>query len=91
MEWMRRWTEDYEKATFDPKWYRPDFVWVKSDGTVYEGREKALEALKALYGPLPSWHHEVTFMNCIETDFGYEMIGKATMWANLPGRQCREK
>ncbi|KAJ9663348.1 hypothetical protein H2198_000865 [Neophaeococcomyces mojaviensis] len=85
MEWMERYRDDYDSGSFDPKWYAPDFTYVAPDGTVHEGREKALEALKALYGPLPAWRHEATYLNCIETDFGYEAIGKATMWALLPG------
>jgi len=85
MEWMKRFRDDFDKATFDPKWYHPEFVYVTPDGIAHEGREKAIEELKALYGPLPGWHHEPFFMNCIDRDFGYEMIGKATLWANLPG------
>ena len=85
MEWMEHYRDDFDSRTFDLKWYTSDFTYVATDGTVYEGREKAMEAIKALYGPLPAWCHEATYLNCIETDFGYEMIGKATMWVLLPG------
>ena len=85
MEWMNRFRNDFDKATFDPKWYRPELVYVAPDGTAYEGRDKALEAIKALYGPLPAFRHEAVMVNVIERDFGYEMIGRAMMWANLPG------
>ena len=85
MEFMERFRDDYDKGSFDPKWYTPDFTYVAPDGKVNEGREKSIEALKALYGPLPGWRHEATYLNCYETESGQEMIGKATMWVDLPG------
>lgn len=50
-----------------------------------EGREKTIEALKAMFDPLPRWHHEPFYLNCYETESGYEMVGKATVWLDLPG------
>ncbi len=85
MEFMERFRDDYDKGTFDPKWYTPDFTYVAPDGKVNEGREKSIEALKTLYGPLPSWRHEAFYLNCYETEVGHEMIGKATLWVQLPG------
>ena len=50
-----------------------------------EGREKAIEAVKNLYGPLTAQSHQPYFLNCIESDAGYELLGLATPWADLPG------
>jgi len=72
----RRWTADY---------YAADFTWVAPNGQAYEGRDKALDALKAQYAPLTAHWHEPFYQICTPTDYGYEMIGSATMWANLPG------
>ncbi|OAP58237.1 hypothetical protein AYL99_07327 [Fonsecaea erecta] len=86
MEFMERFRDDYDTKSFDPKWYAPDYTYVAPDGTVSEGRDKAIAAMKALYGPLPQWRHEAFYLNCYEVDSGgYEMIGKATLWGNLPG------
>jgi hypothetical protein len=85
MKWLEDYKDDFDSRTFDPKWYAPDFVYVAPDGQTTEGREKALDAIKALYGPLTAHWHEPFFLNCFETEYGYEMIGQATMWANLPG------
>jgi hypothetical protein len=86
MEFMERFRDDYDKGSFDPKWYTPDFTYVTPDGRELKGRDNAIAALKELYGPLPSWRHEATYLNCYETDFGHEMIGKAMLWVELPGR-----
>ncbi|KIY00399.1 uncharacterized protein Z520_04084 [Fonsecaea multimorphosa CBS 102226] len=91
MEFMERFRDDFDTKSFDPKWYAPDFTYVAPDGTVSEGRDKALDAMKALYGPLPKWCHEAFYLNCYELDDSgsYEMIGKATLWANLPGEPAQ--
>lgn len=52
---------------------------------MFECRDQGVEGVQALYGPLPRWYHEATYLNCYETDFGLEMIGKGTMWVDLPG------
>ena len=76
---------DFDTRTWDPKWYAPDFTYVAATGQATEGREKALEVIKAQYAPLTEFRHEPFYQNCTDTDYGYEMIGSATMWANLPG------
>ncbi len=86
MEFMERFRDDFDTGSFDSKWYMPDFTYVAPDGKATEGREKSIQALKDLYGPLPRWHHEASYLNCYETESGYEMIGKATLWADLPGK-----
>jgi hypothetical protein len=85
LEFLERFRDDYDKGSFDPKWYTSDLTYIAPDGKVAEGREKSIEALKAMYGPLPRWRHEAFYLNCYETESGYEMVGKATLWLNLPG------
>ena len=88
-KFLEEYRDDFDSRTFDPKWYAPDYVYIAPDGQKHEGREKAIEALKALYGPLTAHCHEAFYMNATETDYGYEMVGLATLWANLPGNPAQ--
>ena len=85
LKYLEDYRNDYDTHNFDPKWYSPSYVYVAPDGTQHEGREPALVALKAMYGPLKAHFHEPFYLNCVETDYGYELLGRATLWADLPG------
>jgi hypothetical protein len=85
MKFLEDMKNDFDNRSWDTKWYAPNFTYVAPNGQVVEGREKALEAIKAQYTPLTAYWHEPFYQVCTETDYGYEMIGSATMWANLPG------
>lgn len=76
---------DFDARNWDPKLYAPDFTWVAPNGQATEGRDQALEVIKAQYMPLTAHWHEPFYQVCTETDYGYELIGSATMWANLAG------
>ncbi len=58
---------------------------IKGDGTEIKGRDNVVEALKQLYGPFTAQYHEPSFVMCSETDDGWEMLGQATLFVNLPG------
>jgi hypothetical protein len=85
MKWMEQETLDFDTHNFSPKWFSKDFTFHKADGTIFSGREKALEAMRELYGPLTAHFHEPYFLVCTEADDGWDMIGQAKMFANLAG------
>jgi len=88
-KFMEEHTRSFDTRTWETKRYLSDFTYVAPDGQVYEGLDKAMEAIKATYGPLTAQYHQPYFFVCTETcDDGYEgydMIGQAMMYADLPG------
>lgn len=85
MKWMEEYNHDFDTQSWDSKWYSEDWTYVASDGNIYQGKEKALEAVKSFYSPLTTYFHEPFLVMCSETPDGYEMIGQAKLYANLPG------
>jgi hypothetical protein len=86
MKWMETYTKEFDTHGPSPKWYTADASLQKADGTEYHGREQSITAIKELYGPLTSHFHEPYFVMCSRTDDGYEMLGQAKLFANLPGQ-----
>lgn len=85
-EFLQRYRDDFDIGRqFPPTWYTDDFTYVAPDGTAHAGRDKALTALKAMYGPLAAHRHEATYITATATEYGYEMLGLAIMWVKLPG------
>jgi hypothetical protein len=89
------WMEKYTVETFNnpavlknkeafAKWHTADFVYNNSDGTKYDGFEAAYAAIQQIYTPFAGFSHEPSFFNCWETEEGWEMVGTATMYADLP-------
>ncbi|KEF55978.1 uncharacterized protein A1O9_07558 [Exophiala aquamarina CBS 119918] len=58
MKFLEEVENDFDTRTWDPEFYAPDFTWVAPTGQATEGRERALEAAKALYMPLTAHWHE---------------------------------
>ena len=85
MKWMESFTKDFDANGPSAKWYTANASLQKGDGSEYHGREETIAATKQLYGPLTSYFHEPYFVYCSETDDGYEMLGQAKLFANLPG------
>jgi hypothetical protein len=85
VKWMEVHTYEFDTRTWESKRYTSDFTYVAPDGQVHEGRDKALEAIKTTYAPLTAQCHRPYFMVCTETEEGYDMIGQATLYANLSG------
>jgi hypothetical protein len=92
MKWMEEYTKDFESKA---SWDRPRTEWqmgspytyIKSDGTVFSGNE-AWEANKASYAAFTKFLHEPCFAVCVDTEYGWEMIGQAIVYANLPGQRA---
>lgn len=90
MKWMEQYTIAYETSGVRDRpyteWNTEDNTFIASDGTVSKG-EAGFEANKAAYAPLAKFHHEPYFVVCVETDYGWEMIGQARIYANLAGER----
>jgi hypothetical protein len=93
MDWMRTYTIDvfdnpkvFSDKDAMAKWHTNDMVYVNADGAKYEGYETVWHALQQIYAPFAAgFYHEPRFWSCWETDNGeWEMIGDATMYADLP-------
>jgi hypothetical protein len=88
-----KWQHDFTKDVFDSrnwdvpatKYLTSDFVLQKADGVEVHGAEAGWEADKALYAPFTSHKHEPRGLICVPTDGGWEMIGRAYLYVNLPG------
>lgn len=100
MAWMQKYTEEVfdvwnvmsDKSKFEP-YHTSDFTYVHTDGIEYSGFEKAHAACVELYGPFQAgFAHVPRFWTCWENDDGkWEMVGDATMFANLPDGTGGEK
>jgi hypothetical protein len=95
MKWMEAFNKDFDANGVNPKWYTADASIQKADGTEFYGREGVIAVARELYGPFTSYFHEPYFVMCSETDDGYEMLGQAKLFANLPGApaagECKVK
>jgi hypothetical protein len=71
------------------QWHTKDFTYVAANGTSTKGTQEAFNALSQNYGPLTKFHHEPFFLITTEaeTKGDYEMIGCATVYMNLPGKE----
>ena len=65
-------------------WFTDDMVLTKGDGSVHKG-EAAWEASKEVYNAFAEYFHCPYYLVCTETDDGWEMLGQAHIFGNLPG------
>lgn len=70
-------------------YFTSDFVFQKSDGTQVKGAEEGWAADKEMYAPFTAHKHEPQHFRMAETSDGWDMLGCAKMFVNLPG-QLRE-
>jgi hypothetical protein len=78
---------------FDPhKWdtpssdiYTDDLELLKPDGTRVSGGKESWAAIAELFGAYTSQWTEPYYMVCTDTEYGWEMIGNAYIYGNLPG------
>ncbi|KAF2472086.1 uncharacterized protein BDR25DRAFT_313281 [Lindgomyces ingoldianus] len=89
MDWMYNFTSNiFDNRAWDiptEQYLTEDFVLKKSDGTEVHGREAAWAADKALYAPFTAHKHEPRGLMCAENAEGWEMVGRANLYVNLPG------
>jgi hypothetical protein len=74
----------FQSLTYHQK-FSPDFTLVKPDGISTTGNAPAFKESKGMYQFFTSELHEPYFLVCWETKDGWDMIGQAHLYANLPG------
>lgn len=65
--------------------FSSDFTLVKPDGTSHTGNAPAFKESKGMYQFFTQELHEPYFLISWETADGWDMIGQAWLYANLPG------
>ena len=89
MKFMEAYTSWFEENHFkEPaptQWHTKDGSLALADGREFKGADEVWAALPLTYGPFVQYYHQPYFLNCFEIAKGYEMIGQATLFANLPG------
>src|SRR5271154_4201870 len=73
-------TYEFDKRNFDTKRYADDFTYVMADGTVVQGRDKALDVIKGIYATFTAYTHIPFYGVCIEVSDGWELLGQAYMF-----------
>jgi len=88
-DWMWDFNDDFDEGDMRkgsyPRWLTSDFVFAKSDGTTFAPGAASWAAVIEQYALFVGQHHEPAFLNIWETPSGYEMVGRAKLFANLPG------
>ena len=92
MNWMRTYTIDiFDQSWNDRKTMEPyhtnDFTYVNMDGAEYKGFDTAIKAIGEIYAPFAAgMYHSPRFWSCWEIENGgWEMVGDAIFYADLPG------
>lgn len=62
----------------------PDFVYHKSNGSIFKGSEAAWKQIDQDYAPFAQHKHDPTFLLAWETSQGWEMMGEVNFFFNLP-------
>jgi hypothetical protein len=91
LAWMEKYTLDVfdnnsvrtDAAQMAP-WHTADLVHINADGTRYEGFDTVFAAIQQIYAPFAAFVHEPRFSIIWETEDGWEMVGEAVMYADLP-------
>ncbi|ETI29505.1 hypothetical protein G647_01958 [Cladophialophora carrionii CBS 160.54] len=90
MKWMEDYTRNFNKRADWGKdecdWFSADFTLVKPDGSSHTGNAQAFKESKSMYQFFTSESHEPYLLVTWETKDGWNMIGQAHLFANLPGQ-----
>ncbi len=90
MKWMEDYTRMFDQRGYNQEkwtdWFTEDMVLTKADGSVHKG-EAAWEASKEVYSAFTEYMHLPYFCVTIDTDDGWEMVGQAHIYGNLPGQR----
>ncbi|KAK5105577.1 hypothetical protein LTS08_001854 [Lithohypha guttulata] len=90
MKYMRTYTEMYDKRDLDnlyENYIASDFTYSKSTGQIFPSGKESWDAVTGDYRLFTVYRHEPYMLTCWETDdgSGWEMLGNAWLFANLPG------
>jgi len=87
MQWMEKYTlafdADQLASSSFSDWHTDDLTYQKGTGEVITGGETAFKACLEVYAPFAAHLHEPAFVIVWETEDGYEMVGQATLFADL--------
>jgi hypothetical protein len=88
MAWMEKFTYAWDRKEINESnwsdWQTDDMLYQAANGEVSTG-SKAIVANLATYAPFAAHMHEPNgTISCWETEDGWEMMGQATLFANLP-------
>lgn len=90
MKWMEDYTLNFNaRGGWDKKstdWHTSDFTLVKPDATVYDNADEAFQQVKEMYASFTKEFHEPYFLVVWENSDGYEMLGQAHLFGNIPGQ-----
>jgi hypothetical protein len=77
---------DSGRTKSDPHtvWHTDDYIYVKPDGTPGKPGADSWEVAKKMYANFTEHYHEPREIIVWETETGYEMVGFAHIFANLP-------
>lgn len=87
--WMFEFSEAFDRGNLKSTpfaknpYHTADFTY-NFNGAVTTGGEAAWNASLQVYGPFTEHFHEPAFVVIFETAVGYELIGIANLFANLP-------
>ena len=87
MAFLEKYTEafDNHKVTEEnfSDWHTDDLSFQKANGEVITGGVTALKAILEVYQPFSAYLHEPKFCVLWEVENGYDMVGYATLFADL--------
>ncbi|KAF9730633.1 hypothetical protein PMIN01_11502 [Paraphaeosphaeria minitans] len=81
----------YNEMTHHHLQLSPDFTFVRPDGKSSTGNAAAFAESKTMYQHFTSEFHDPCFIITWETEFGWEMIGQAHIFANLRGNATAQE
>ncbi|KAJ4344576.1 uncharacterized protein N0V89_012320 [Didymosphaeria variabile] len=95
MKWMEEYTLNFNKrGDWDQEesdWLSSDFTLIKPDGKTSTGNAAAFAESKGMYQYFTSEFHEPYFLVTWETNEGWEMLGQAYFFAELPGNATAQE
>ncbi|KAF2678184.1 hypothetical protein K458DRAFT_409155 [Lentithecium fluviatile CBS 122367] len=88
MKWMEQYTHAADRKAWDTEpssnWFTSDCALYKPTGEVISGGDAAWNAIKEVYAPFSEHLHIPQFIVVWERENGWEMLGVATLYWNLP-------
>ena len=91
MKWMEDYTNIFDTGDAEliaNEYTVYPYTFIKSDGTEAncENAGEAAKTIKEVYQAFTKYAHIPYYISNIETDYGWECIGQAQVYGNLPGQ-----
>lgn len=95
IKWIEQYTYAFDENNSQPEpasdWYTDDISFRKPDGTEVQGIDKVVAEAAEVHGPFTKFIHVPYWLSCWETSDGWEMIGKADLYANMQGQPTADE